>query len=64
MAPVSQVSSLVAALLFTMALAQPGVFLRKVSTREIINDVEASLSDLLSGHASEAASKRLATIEA
>jgi len=64
MAPVSQASSLVAALLFTVAFAQPGVFLRKVSTREIVNDVEASLSDLLSGHASEAASKRLATIEA
>jgi hypothetical protein len=64
MAPFSHVSSLVAALLFSMALAEPGVFLRKVSTREIVNDVEASLSDLLSGHASEAASKRLATIEA
>jgi hypothetical protein len=50
------------ALVFSGASAQD--FLRKVSTREIINDLEASLSDLLSGHASAAASKRLATVEA
>jgi len=44
--------------------AQKGEFLRKVSTREIVNDLEASLSDILSGHASPTASKRLAAIEA
>merc|ERR1719261_276227 len=51
------------ALLISGATAQKD-FLRKVSTREIINDLEASLSDVLSGHASAAASKRLAAIEA
>merc|ERR1719265_2922813 len=48
---------------FSYVGAQPSDFLRKVSTREIVNDLEASLSDLLSGHASAAASKRLAAIE-
>lgn len=50
--------------LFSHAEAQQSDFLRKVSTREIINDLESSLSDLLSGHASVAASTRLAAIEA
>jgi len=64
MASMYQDSTLFAALFVSMALAEPGMFLRKVSTREIVNDLEASLSDVLSGHASEATSKRLATIEA
>merc|ERR1719440_1919696 len=51
------------ALLLTDATAEND-FLCKVSTREIINDLEASLSDILSGHASAAESKRLAAIEA
>lgn len=59
-----QASALFAALLVSGALAEPGMFLRKVSMREITSDVEASLADLLGGHASEAASKRLAKIEA
>jgi len=50
--------------LLLSGVAAQGDFLRKVSTREIVNDLEASLSDLLSGHASAAASKRLAAIEA
>merc|ERR1719316_729683 len=54
---------LVMALLSGVA-AQKGEFLRKVSTREIVNDLEASLSDILSGHASAATSKRLTAIEA
>jgi hypothetical protein len=39
-------------------------FLRKVSTAEIVHDLEASLTDVLGGHASAAESKRLAAIEA
>jgi hypothetical protein len=39
-------------------------FLRKVSTAEIVHDLEGSLSDLLSGHASATEAKRLASIEA
>merc|ERR1719359_766615 len=58
-----QVSMLFLVLLFCEAAAQPRDFLRKVSTREIVNDLEASLSDLLSGHATAAASKRLNAIE-
>merc|ERR1719502_2031330 len=50
------------AAVFTAAAAQKD-FLRKVSTREIVNDLEASLSDILSGHASVATSKRLTAIE-
>merc|ERR1719218_52691 len=50
--------------LFLHVGAQQSDFLRKVSTREIVNDLEKSLSDLFSGHASAAASKRLAAIEA
>jgi len=59
-----QVFMLTATLLLFSVAAQPGDFLRKVSTREIVNDLETSLSDILSGHASPAASKRLASIEA
>jgi len=39
-------------------------FLRKVSTQDIVNGLESSLSDILSGHASSATSKRLMAIEA
>jgi len=56
-------SIILAVLSYSEVAAQSGQFLRKVSTREIVNDLEKSLSDLLSGHASEAASKRLAAIE-
>jgi hypothetical protein len=59
-----QVSVFVALYAFSGVEAQSGDFLRKVSTREIEDDLEASLSDLLSGHASPAAAKRLASIEA
>jgi hypothetical protein len=45
--------------------AQPqSNFLRKVSTQDIVSGLESSLSDILSGHASAAAAKRLAAIEA
>jgi hypothetical protein len=45
--------------------AQPhSNFLRKVSTQDIVNGLESSLSDILSGHASAVATKRLAAIEA
>merc|ERR1719284_1939128 len=59
-----QVLMVLAVFSFSSVQAQQSDFLRKVSTREIIDDLESSLSDLFSGHASAAASKRLAAIEA
>jgi len=45
--------------------AQPqSNFLRKVNSQDIVNGLESSLSDILSGHASAAAAKRFAAIEA
>jgi len=56
-------TTVIVALLFSSAVSQND-FLRKVSTREIVNDLEQSLSDLLGGHTSSAASKRMVAIEA
>jgi hypothetical protein len=44
--------------------AEPRSFLRKVSTQDIVNGLESSLSDILGGHASTATTKRLTAIEA
>merc|ERR1719389_985877 len=44
--------------------AESRSFLRKVSTQDIVNGLESSLSDILGGHASTSTTKRLTAIEA
>jgi len=55
---------LLASHMFCFVGAQPRDFLQRVNAQDLANDVQSSISDLLQGHASPEAEKKLMAIEA